>query len=67
MVAFAGKDLGETANGVFEADVLAGHAGELFGDEVRLRQETLDLARARATASLSSGESSSMPRIAMMS
>ena len=51
----------------FSGIVLAGRAGEHLGDVEGLRQEALDLARGRATASLSSGESSSMPRMAMMS
>jgi len=51
---------------VLERDVLALGAGEGLRDRERLRQEALDLART-GHRSLSSGESSSMPRIAMMS
>src|SRR2546423_4819705 len=40
------EDLGEAADRVLELHVLAGRAGELLGDEVRLREEPLDLARA---------------------
>src|SRR5438445_13347522 len=40
------EDLVEAADRVLELHVLPGRAGELLGDEVRLRQEALDLARA---------------------
>ena len=42
-------------------------AGELLGDEERLRQEALDLARARHGQLVVLADSSSMPRMAMMS
>ena len=38
-------DLAEALDRVLELHVLAGRAGELLGDEVRLREEPLDLAR----------------------
>ncbi len=66
MVVFAVDDRLERADGVFDLDELAGDAGEDFRDVERLAKEALDLARA-ATTSLSSSESSSMPRMAMMS
>jgi hypothetical protein len=67
LVVLAVEDLAEAADRVLELHVLAGRAGELLGDEERLRQEALDLAGARTTITLSSSESSSMPRMAMMS
>ena len=67
VVVLAVDDLLEAADGVRELDVAPGRAGELLGHEERLREEALDLAGARDTVSLSSSESSSMPRIAMMS
>ena len=60
------EDLLEPANRVTNGHVSPGRAGELLGHEHRLREEALNL-RARATVSLSSSESSSMPRMAMMS
>jgi hypothetical protein len=45
---------------------LAGRAGEHLGDEERLRQEALDLAGA-GNRQLVLFDSSSMPRMAMMS
>src|SRR5204863_306421 len=41
------EDLVEAADRVLELDVLARRAGELLGDEVRLREVPLDPARAR--------------------
>ncbi len=38
------EDLAEAANGVRDLHVLAGNAGELLGDEHRLREESLELA-----------------------
>src|SRR5258705_14010885 len=46
-VAFAIDDHLETLDRVLQRDVLAGRAGEDFGNGERLRQETLDLPRAR--------------------
>src|SRR4051812_3172261 len=46
-VALAGPDHLEAADGFRQRDVLAGRAGEHLGHVERLRQETLDLARAR--------------------
>ena len=60
------EDLAEAAHRLGDRHVLAGAAGELLGDEERLREEALDLARA-GDRLLSSSESSSMPRMAMMS
>src|SRR5919109_5268908 len=45
LVVLAVEDLGEALDRVLELHVLARRAGELLGDEVRLRQEALDLAR----------------------
>src|SRR5690349_14069644 len=47
VVAFAGGDHLEAADGLRQRHVLAGRAGEHFGHVERLRQEALDLARAR--------------------
>src|SRR6516225_6825195 len=47
VVALAVDDLLEARDGVLDLDVLAGRAGERLGDEERLREEALDLARAR--------------------
>src|SRR3954454_18674871 len=47
LVVLALEDLLEALDRVLELDVLARGAGELLGDEVRLRKEALDLARAR--------------------
>src|SRR5919204_2390426 len=47
LVVLAVEDLGEALDRVLELHVLARRAGELLGDEVRLREEALDLARAR--------------------
>src|SRR4051794_17147358 len=47
VVVLAVEDLDEAADGVLELHVLTGRAGELLGDEVRLRQEALDLPGAR--------------------
>src|SRR3954469_7404734 len=47
VVVLAVEDLLEAADRVFEADELAFHAGELRGDEERLRQEALDFAGTR--------------------
>ena len=47
MIVFAFAQTAETLDGVGEIDELAGRAGEDFGNEERLRQEALDLARAR--------------------
>src|SRR5216683_505050 len=47
MVVLAFAQSAEALDGVGEVDELAGRAGEDFGDEERLRQEALDLARAR--------------------
>src|SRR5665648_799616 len=46
VVALAVDEVLEAAHGVGQRDVLAGDAGELFGDVERLREEALDLARA---------------------
>src|SRR5438270_794943 len=46
-VVLALEDLGEALDRVLELHVLARSAGELLGDEVRLRQEALDLPRTR--------------------
>src|SRR3984893_16000141 len=46
MVVLAFAKPAETLDGVGEVDELAGRTGEDFGDEERLRQEALDLARA---------------------
>src|SRR5436305_544426 len=45
VVVLAVDDLLEALDRVLELHVLAGRAGELLGDEVRLREEALDLAR----------------------
>src|ERR1700754_1552788 len=45
ILAFA--EIAETLDGVGELNELAGRAGEDFGDVERLRQEALELARAR--------------------
>ena len=66
VVVLAFDDLLEALDRVGDRHVLALEAGELLGDEERLRQERWIL-RARETVSLSSSDSSSMPRIAMMS
>jgi hypothetical protein len=66
VVVLAGGEALEALDGVGELDELARRAGEDLGHEERLRQEALDLAGA-ATVSLSSSDSSSMPRMAMMS
>ena len=47
LVVLAVEDLGEAADRVLELHVLARRAGELLGHEERLREEALDLARAR--------------------
>src|SRR5581483_11639817 len=47
VVVLAVEDLAEAADRVLELHVLAGRAGELLGDEVRLREEALDLPRTR--------------------
>src|SRR4051812_11655062 len=47
VVPLAVDDLLEAAHGVLDLDVLARPAGERLGHEERLRQELLDLARAR--------------------
>src|ERR1700709_64728 len=46
VVVLAVEDLAEAADGLGHRHVLAGAAGELFGDEERLREEALDLAGA---------------------
>src|SRR5437588_9789639 len=46
LVVLAVEDLREALDRVLELHVLAGRAGELLGDEVRLREEALDLPRA---------------------
>ncbi len=56
----------EAADGLLERHVFAGLAGEHFGHEEGLTEEALDLARAR-DGELVFLESSSMPRMAMMS
>ena len=65
-VVLALEDLLEAADGLGDRDVLAGRAGELLGDEERLGEEALDAAGA-GDGALSSSDSSSMPRMAMMS
>src|SRR5262245_53101620 len=47
VVALAGDDLLEAGHGVLDLDVAPGAAGEGLGHVERLRQEALDLARAR--------------------
>src|SRR6266404_9023016 len=47
VVMLAFEDLTEAAHGIGDAYILAGNAGKLFGHEVRLREEALDLARPR--------------------
>src|SRR3954468_1367255 len=44
VVVLAVEDLAEAADRLRNRHVLAGAAGELFGDEERLREEALDLA-----------------------
>ena len=66
VVEFAVEDHLEAADGFLDGDVFAGRAGEDFGDRERLREEALDLAGAE-NGLLVLGESSSRPRIAMMS
>ena len=46
MIVLAVHDLAEAADGVGDRNVLAREAGELLGDEERLRQEPLDAAGA---------------------
>src|SRR6185369_3770360 len=46
-VALAVENHAEAADRVFQRHVLAGRSGEHFGDVERLREEALDLARAR--------------------
>ena len=43
MVMLAFQNLGKTPNGVCNIDKTALNAGELFSNEERLRQESLDL------------------------
>src|SRR3954451_10773579 len=45
VIVLAVHNLTEAADGVGDRHVLAGEAGELLGDEERLRQEALDAAR----------------------
>ena len=59
-------DFLEAPNRVFDLYVLAFEAGELLGDENGC-DRNLSILRARATVCLSSSDSSSMPRMAMMS
>ena len=66
IVVFAFENFLESAHGFRNRNLLAFATGEDLRDSERLAQETLDLARAEHVV-LSSGESSSMPRIAMMS
>jgi len=66
MVIFAVHDRLEAADGIGQFDELAGRVGELLGHEKGLAEEAADLAGARHV-SLSSSDSSSMPRMAMMS
>ena len=66
IVVFAIEDFFEAADRLGNRNILACSPGENFGDVERLAQETLDFARAE-NVNLSSGLSSSMPRIAMMS
>src|ERR671925_995453 len=47
VVVLAVEDLGEALDRVLELHVLARRAGELLGDEVRLREKALDLPRPR--------------------
>src|SRR6266496_2472727 len=47
LVVLAPDDLLEAADRVLELHVFAGRARELLGDEVRLREEALHLARTR--------------------
>src|ERR671930_1735536 len=47
VVVLAVEDLGEALDRVLELHVLDGRARELLGDEVRLREEALDLPRTR--------------------
>ena len=46
MVVLAGENFGESRDGLFHGDELAGVASEDLGDLERLREETLDLASA---------------------
>ena len=66
VIVLAVDDAAEAANGVRERNQLAGDVRELLGDVERLRQE-LWILRARATVCFVPSESSSIPRIAMMS
>ena len=66
VIVLAVKDLLEAANGVRHRDLFALTAREHLRHAERLTREPLDLAR-RNTVNLFSGESSSMPKIAMMS
>ena len=66
LVDLALEDLLERGDGVLDRDVHPGPAGEHLGHEERLAQKRWRR-RARATVALSSSDSSSMPRIAMMS
>src|ERR1700710_2894079 len=56
VVVLAVEDLAEAADGLGDRHVLAGAAGELFGDEERLREETLDLAGPRDRLAVLVGE-----------
>ncbi len=66
VVILAGDDGLEAGDGVLERHVLAGCASEGLGAKKGCDRKRWIL-RARATISLSSGDSSSMPRMAMMS
>ncbi len=66
MVVLAGAEVLEALDRVLERHELARRAGEDLGDVEGLAEEALNLPGAR-TVSLSSSDSSSMPRMAMMS
>ena len=67
VVVLAGDDALEGLDGVLELHEHARRAGEDLGDVERLADRKRWILRARATTSLSSSDSSSMPRMAMMS
>src|SRR5207245_6800594 len=66
VVVLSVEDFAEAADGLLQRHVLSGPVGKHLGDEERLRQEALDLS-GPGHQQLSSSESSSMPRMAMMS
>jgi len=66
VVNFAVKQCFESLYSVFQRYILTGCAGELLSNVEGLRKESLNLS-ALATVCLSASESSSIPRMAMMS